>query len=80
MSAAVLTAIIGNVPSLIGFAVLSWFLFARLRKCEDAREALTLEHTRLFERMSDLRVRIAVLESRNDAAVVVAAERTLREE
>ena len=73
------TAIAGNVPSLVGFAILSWYLFARLRKCEDARDSLTAEHTRLFERMSDLRVRVAVLETRNDNAAVVAAERTLRE-
>ena len=56
MSAALLTAIIGNVPSLIGFAVLSWFLAARLRRCEDARDQLAREH-------SDFRVRIAVLET-----------------
>ena len=74
------TAVVGNVPSLIGFAILSWYLFARLRKCEDARDALTGEHTRLFERIADLRVRIAVLESRNDNAAIVAMERNLREE
>ena len=79
MTPSLLTTIIGNVPSLIGFAILSWFLFARLRKCEDARDALTKEHSQMFERMADLRVRIAVLESKNDAAVVVAAERKLRE-
>ena len=56
MSATLLTAIIGNVPSLIGFAILTWFLAGRLRRCEEARDTLSKEH-------SDFRVRIAVLEN-----------------
>ena len=65
----------GNVPSLIGFAILTWFLAGQLRKCVEARDALAVEHTRMYERIADLRVRIAVLESRNDNAAVVAMER-----